>query len=139
MRVKIIRKLHLWLGLLFAPSIIFFALSGALQILGLHEGRDASPVIAKLAQIHKDQTVEDRSAAPRPAAKPVDATPKPVVEKVAPHRSQLLVVWFLLMAVGLLTSTGLGIYMAFAYKRDRVVILALLGAGIAVPVVGLFV
>ena len=86
--MKTIRKLHLWIGLLFAPSIIFFALSGALQILGLHEGRDASPLIAKLAQIHKDQSVEDRSAAPRPAApKPAEAVPKPAVEKAAPHRS----------------------------------------------------
>ncbi len=111
----------------------------ALQILGLHEGRDASPVIAKLAQIHKDQIVEDRPSAPRPAPPPASAAPKPAVEKVAPHRSQLLVIWFLLMAVGLLASTSLGIYMAFAYKRDRVVILSLLAAGTAIPVIGLFV
>ncbi len=36
--LKQIRQLHLYLGTFFAPSIIFFALTGAIQLFGLHEG-----------------------------------------------------------------------------------------------------
>ena len=43
--------------------------------------------------------------------------------------------WFVGLAVGLVASTGFGIYMAFAYKRDRAVVLGLLAAGIVIPIV----
>ena len=138
-KMKIIRKLHFWIGVLFAPTIFFFALSGGLQILGLHEGRNASKWIAELALIHKDQQV---TAAQRPQRRPEpsdvapahDAQPAPA----PPHRSPLLIVFFLMMSVGLMLSTVLGVYMAFAYKRDRRVIWGLLFAGVAIPVIGLF-
>jgi hypothetical protein len=38
-RLKLARQLHLYLGTLFAPSIIFFAFTGSLQLFGLHEGQ----------------------------------------------------------------------------------------------------
>ena len=140
--MKIIRKLHFYLGVLFAPTIVFFALSGALQILGLHEGKDASALAAEMALIHKDQILHAPQRAPRPQA-PKPET-KPDEQKVEqprpepPHRSYALVAWFLALALSLVVSTCLGIYMAFAYKRDRVVILSLLGAGIALPIVFAF-
>jgi hypothetical protein len=134
--MKTIRKLHFYIGMLFAPTIVFFALSGAFQILGMHEGNGASAVIAKLAQIHKDQSIAELPAR-KPPAHP-EAAP-PAQPRTPPHRSPVLIVWFLIMAVGLIASTGLGIYMAFAYKRDRVVILALLAAGTAIPIIGVFV
>ena len=135
--MKLIRKLHFWLGVLFAPTIFFFALSGGLQILGLHEGRNASKWIAELALIHKDQQV---TAAERPhRPQPTDAVPMHDPPPAAkPHRSPLLIVFFLLMSVGLMLSTVLGVYMAFAYKRDRRVIWSLLAAGVALPLLGLF-
>ena len=140
--MKIIRKLHFYLGVLFAPTIVFFALSGALQILGMHEGKDASPIAAEMALIHKDQILHAPQRPPRPPPKADDAKPEqPKVEQPRPeppHRSYPLVVWFLALALSLIVSTCLGIYMAFAYKRDRVVILSLLGAGIALPIVFAF-
>ncbi len=36
-RLKLARQWHLYLGTLFAPSILFFAFTGALQLLGPHE------------------------------------------------------------------------------------------------------
>lgn len=136
--MKTIRKLHFWMGTLFAPTIVFFALSGAFQVLGLHEG--SSGAIAKLAQIHKDQSITEippRKPRPAPAAQPRPTESAPIEARVTPHRSMPLVIWFLVMAVGLMFSTGLGIYMAFAYKRDRVVIISLLVAGTAIPLVSL--
>ena len=144
--VKTSRKLHLWIGLLFAPTIIFFALSGALQVFGLHEaeaGKPAPAWIAKLAEIHKDQSISTLPArAPRPApaaAMPSRSPAAPAAAKAAPraepHRSLPLMLWFAALAVGLVASTGFGVYMAFAYKRDRATVVGLLAAGIVLPIV----
>ncbi|HEY6034492.1 MAG TPA: hypothetical protein VIV58_09545 [Kofleriaceae bacterium] len=140
--LKASRKLHLWIGLLFAPSLIFFALSGTLQMFGLHESEGGQPApawIAKLAEIHKIQSIAtqpQRAPRPAPAATPAPAAaPAPHVERAQPHRSIPLLVWFVGLAVGLVASTGFGIYMAFAYKRDRAVVLGLLAAGIVIPIV----
>ncbi len=137
--VKTSRKLHLWIGLLFAPTILFFALSGALQVFGMHEaeaGKPAPAWIAKLAEIHKDQSISpipERKPAAAPARADAPAQPKPAV-RPQPHRSLPLMLWFAALAVGLFASTGFGVYMAFAYKRDRAVVLGLLAAGIVVPI-----
>lgn len=55
-----IRQLHFYLGVFFAPSILFFALTGALQTFGLHEKSNTPALVAELAQIHKNQTVSSR-------------------------------------------------------------------------------
>ena len=139
--MKLARKLHLWLGLLFAPSIIFFAFSGALQIMGLHEGAGASGWISELALIHKDQMVSAPPRAPRPKPAEAAAAPQPEPHPDAhdaPHASKPLKAFFLLMALSLISSSGLGIYLAFAYKRDRVTVIALLAAGVIVPLILLF-
>ena len=154
--VKTSRKIHLWIGLLFAPTILFFALSGALQVFGLHEaeaGKPAPAWISKLAEIHKDQSISPLperkpAGAPAPAASHApDAAPSqtaaaPSPAKPAarpqPHRSIPLMLWFAALAVGLVASTGFGIYMAFAYKRDRVTVLGLLAAGIVLPILFAF-
>lgn len=137
--LKASRKLHLWIGLLFAPSLIFFALSGTLQMFGLHEAEGGQPPpawIAKLAEVHKIQSIDAQPArAPRPPAAAPAASPAPRVERAQPHRSIPLLVWFVGLAAGLVASTGFGIYMAFAYKRDRAVVLGLLAAGIVIPIV----
>lgn len=143
--VKSSRKIHLWLGLLFAPTIIFFALSGALQVLGMHEAEGGQPApawISKLAEIHKEQSISplpQRAARPAPApATTTLAAPAPHVERAQPHRSIPLIIWFCALAVGLVASTCFGVYMAFAYKRDRKVVIGLLAAGVILPIVFAF-
>ena len=42
-------------------------------------------------------------------------------------------IFFLLVSIGLFTSTLTGIYMAYAYNRSKLIVTALLIAGIAVP------
>ncbi len=51
----------------------------------------------------------------------------------------ILVVVFVLMAVSLIVSSCLGVYMAFQYKRDRRVIIGLLAAGVVLPILFLIV
>lgn len=117
------RQVHLWLGILFSPLIIFFAFSGALQTFNLHEsqksGSYVAPAwIAKIAEIHKNQRLaHERGAAPSWPLK-----------------------WLVvLMSIGLIVTSVLGIYMAFKFNRDRRIIYGLLAAGIVLPVLLLFV
>jgi len=117
--MKQIRQLHLYLGTLFAPLIIFFAFSGALQTFGFHEstkdGSYRAPAwIAALAEIHKDQRIAHAGKS-SPALK-----------------------WFVaLMAAGLITTSILGIYMAFKFNRHPRIICTLIALGIIIPVVAL--
>ncbi len=71
-----IRQYHLYLGVFFAPLIIFFALSGALQTFRLQEekGWGGTPPnwIVWMASVHKDSTL--------PRAKPADAAPQAEAE-----------------------------------------------------------
>jgi hypothetical protein len=58
-RLKWARQWHLYLGTLFAPSIIFFAFTGSLQLFSLHESHpgdayQAPAWVQKLGSIHKD-------------------------------------------------------------------------------------
>jgi hypothetical protein len=117
--MKQIRQLHLYLGTLFAPLIIFFAFSGVLQTFGFHEspksGSYQAPAwIVALAEIHKDQRL------------------------AAGSRSSLALKWFMaLMAVGLITTTLLGVYMAFKFNRDARLVGGLIALGIIIPVLAL--
>ena len=54
----LIRQVHGYLSAFVAPSVLFFALTGALQLFGLHEARDGyhpPALIEKLGRLHKDQ------------------------------------------------------------------------------------
>ncbi len=140
-----VQQLHLWLGTLFAPMIIFFALTGALQTFNLHEKPGTPAWIARLSQVHKNQTlaVRERPPGPPPSKSGASATP-PRSEGAgeAPHESGPsplpLKIYVLLMAVGLIATTLLGIWMAFKYSRDKRVVWGLLAAGVLLPVILLF-
>jgi hypothetical protein len=151
-RLKLARKWHLYLGTLFAPSIIFFAFTGSLQLFSLHEGHPGDAYqppawIQTLASIHKDQVVSKKhkpaptlagepkglpaaDAARRPA-QPEDSGPK---DQPRTSKFTLALKWFFLaMAIGLISSTLLGIYMAFKFNRSRSLVWGMLLLGIAIP------
>src|SRR5947209_4350231 len=161
--IRAARQLHLYLGLFFAPSIVFFAFTGTLQTFSLHENKhpgDHNPQwIATLASVHKDQALPvkkqpakakeqaptakqsvnageesaakkelspendgaaddqgadepDADAKPLPAAKSEAGAPGPRRKSALPLKT---FVGFL--GIGLITSSLLGIYMAFKYTR----------------------
>jgi hypothetical protein len=147
--MKSIRQLHFYIGIFFAPSIIFFAFSGALQTFSLHEDKEAGSHhpewIAKLAEIHKDQrlpqlTEENVAEAAKPEKAEAQPTSTPETERPAPKRkpSLPLKIFVLFMSTGLMLSSFLGIYMAFKYNRDRRIIWSLLIVGTALPIALLF-
>jgi len=153
--LRVLRKLHLYLGVFTAPALLFFAFTGALQTFSLHETTQGSNYrppawIASLAQLHKKQTTDVPVRRPRPdgsperlAAKapatPASALPQPperqstVTPGPKPKGHLPMKIFFLLIAVGLFLSTLTGIYMAYRYSRSRLIITGVLLAGVVLP------
>ena len=69
MNIKAMRNIHLYLGVFFAPLLMFFLISGTWQTFGLHEAsKDGSykppAIIKSLSQVHKDQRWVDGKRVP---------------------------------------------------------------------------
>jgi hypothetical protein len=163
--MRLIRQVHLYIGTLFAPAIIFFALTGALQTVELHESKEgAKPAvwIATVADIHKHQRLpgpppgtplpttgaqttpvspaaaQNETSTPNPAATtPAGTESAPPRPQRAPRRkpSLPLKAFILIMSVGLIASTLLGIYMSFQLNRSRSLVWTLLVLGSLIPAV----
>jgi uncharacterized iron-regulated membrane protein len=118
-----LRRWHTYVGIFIAPSVLFFAMTGIVQLFSLHEARDGytpPPIIERLGRVHKDQVFSlgrhrpPPPAAARPAARPPPekaSGPKHDQPKVATY---LLKWFFTIVALGLIASTGMGLYMSLA-------------------------
>jgi hypothetical protein len=53
--LKTIRVMHHYLGLFFAPTILFFAITGGLQMFGLHETSRGSSYVPPNFLVHLSQ------------------------------------------------------------------------------------
>jgi hypothetical protein len=145
--LKVVRQIHLYIGIFISPALLFFAITGALQTFSLHEttrGSDYKPPtwIVTLAQLHKKQT----TTVPVRKQRPPDAAPKPDAPRPdkqanaappspeSPQKSHLpMKSFFLLVSIGLFTSTLTGLYMSYKFVRNKIVVTALLIAGIIIP------
>jgi hypothetical protein len=132
-----IRVWHTYLGMLIAPSVLFFALTGALQIFSLHEAHGVyqpPPLIEKLGMLHKDQVFARKES---PGHEAAQEGPAPASDEDEDHTSvgTLVLKWFfLLVAAGLISSTVLGLWMGLTHLRHKRVALGLLAAGVVLPV-----
>jgi hypothetical protein len=116
-----LRKLHLYLGCIFAPVLIFLACTGALQLYDLHESRkDGSYIAPKmfeaLGQVHKNQNL------------PGDAR----------GSGRTMKIFMLAAAAGLVLTTVLGVVMAFRVSRSVLPVFACLATGVVLPLVLLY-
>ncbi len=135
MNLKQMRNIHLYLGVFFSPLLIFFIVSGTLLTFELHEAPEpltaqetpaptsAAPVelensyvppktLVSMSQVHMHQRWVSKNKEPEPSI---------------PFR--ILIV---MMSVGLLATTVLGIVMAFKYTKPWLVWLCLF-LGTAIP------
>jgi hypothetical protein len=161
--LKLARKIHLYVGVFIAPALLFFALTGGLQVFSLHEttrGSDYQPPawLLTLAQVHKKQTTfvpshkpkqmdADNHAPANPQAAPADSVSAPTANPVAPMQMKPdaprregknplpLKIFFAFVALGLFMSTLIGLYMAYRYTRKPVLVSAILLAGVVLPIV----
>ncbi|HTC51588.1 MAG TPA: hypothetical protein VK700_06605 [Steroidobacteraceae bacterium] len=135
MTVVTLRRWHSYIGLFIAPSVLFFALTGAVQLFNLHEahGRYTPPeLVEKLSSVHKDQVFafgDHHTAGPQEDAHqdaPQDAQPPPL-------STPLLKWFFLVVALGLTLSTAFGIWMGLTQIPARRTAWLLLLAGALLP------
>jgi hypothetical protein len=114
--MRFLRKLHLYLGCLFAPMLIFFAVTGSWQIFNWHQSTKdhsytAPRVLAVLSDIHKDAHVPPtRRSSPAP-----------------------LRYFMFAAAAGLVLTTIIGVIMAYRFSRQTMVATVCLVLGVAVP------
>ncbi|MEY2559001.1 MAG: hypothetical protein QOE34_2426 [Verrucomicrobiota bacterium] len=114
--MKLLRTLHLFLSCLFAPILIFFAVTGSWQLFNWHEStRDktyiAPPALAALSFVHKDAHLPG-----------------------TPGRQPTPLRYFMLAAaVGLVATAAIGIVMAYRFSRRPMVATICLLAGIVLP------
>ena len=132
-----LRRYHLYLGMFFAPAILLFSLSGALQTFRLQEekGWGSAPPnwIVWMASVHKDSRL--------PKAKPADAGDhKPTPPKAAPRPPEgkppftlPMKIFVALLAIGLIFSTVLGMLIAFNNRALRGMSMAMFAAGTVLP------
>jgi hypothetical protein len=143
------RLTHLYFGVFITPALIFFAFTGALQTFSLHEttrGSSYKPPawIATLAQVHKKQTTvvpvrklppPEKAAAPADKSQPSLSAPAQPAPPVPKQRTLPLKIFFLIVSIGLFTSTVTGLYMSYKYLRNRIMVTAVLIAGIVIPII----
>lgn len=99
-----LRSLHLYLGCIFAPMLLFFAISGIWQTLGFTH----APMLKALSTIHMVPKAHGSLASP------------------------LLKIFNIIMALAFITTTILGIVMALKYGRRRAAVYCL-AFGVAFP------
>jgi hypothetical protein len=119
--MRLLRRLHLYLGCLFAPALIFFAVTGTWQLYRLQDSAKDGSYTAPRA-LHVLSAVHTNSHLPGKRA--LESTP--------------LHLFFVLAAAGLILSTVLGVVMAFRYSSSALTPLLLLAGGIAVPLAVLY-
>jgi hypothetical protein len=117
MNSKSLRKLHLYLGTIFAPVLLLFTISGAWQVFRLNDAqKDGSYTPLKavkiLSAVHKNQT-----------------TAKEIPQKTA------LKYFVLAACVALVTTTTLGIVMAYRFTASPAKVTICLLIGAALPVI----
>lgn len=120
--MSFLRRLHLYLGCIFAPTLIFFAVSGSWQLFDWHESKKdhtytAPQALVALSDIHKHGHIP-----PTPGRQPT------------PLRYFLFAA-----ALGLVTTTVLGVIMAYRFSQRPLVATISLLTGIVVPAVLLWI
>jgi hypothetical protein len=114
--MKTLRKIHLYLGCVFAPLLLFFGVSGIWQT--LHEYGTvslSSGLLKVISTIHTGHRLKSGAG----------------------YSSTGLEVLVLLMSVALLVSVAIGIFMAIK-SGERLVALLCLAVGIFLPLLAIF-
>jgi|SRR5690242_16991136 len=121
--MTLLRQIHLYLGCLFAPLLIFFAVTGSWQIFNWHEsdrqvgGYVAPKMLSALSNIHKDAHI-----------------PPTKRNSPAPVRYFMFAA-----AIGLVATTIIGVVMAYRFSRRPMTATICLVSGTVVPVILLWV
>jgi hypothetical protein len=150
-----IRRWHMYIGMLTAPSLVFFCLTGAVQVFSLHEAHGSYrpfEFVEKLSSVHKDQVLEkhhehdedaehDHHAAHEASATAAKAsTAEPEHEEHGDEDDDsmsagtlALKIFFLLASLALTASAVLGAWIALTQSREKKLCWVLLATGTVLP------
>ena len=142
-----LRTLHAYMAIFTAPSILFFALTGALQLFDLHEphpGYQPPALIEKLGRLHKDQVfarddrhpdnVTDKPVATAANDAPAIA-PATVTDDDDPMSATVLKWFFLLVTLVLASTTGFGLWLGLRHNPRKRLGWFLLASGSILPAI----
>ena len=119
--MKPIRRIHLYLGVFFAPLLLFYVATGWYQSVTPNRAKLSGELgdwRSRLTQVHVDQIYPSESA-----------------DAYSPVLFRGLVI---IMAIALIVTVVLGVYLAFRSVRNYWPVLLALGLGIAVPILMLW-
>lgn len=119
--MRFLRRLHLYLGVFFAPMLLFFVATGWYQTVTVNRakaGGELGDWRSRLTQVHVEQIYPSEQA-----------------ESYSPRLFRGLVV---AMSVALIVTVLLGVWLAFRSVRHVLPVCLALGLGIAVPVMFLW-
>jgi hypothetical protein len=143
MNTLLLRRWHGYLGAFIAPSVIFFALTGAIQLFSLHEAHDGyrpAPIVERLSRVHKDQvfSLETHGGPPPGEAPTGSAASRPHVhpddDRLA-LPTALLKWFFLVVALGLALTSTFGVLIGLTRPGGKTTTIVLMIAGAAIPLV----
>jgi hypothetical protein len=133
------RQWHSYLAAFFAPAILFFSITGALQTFNLHKpmpGYQPPAVLQALASLHKNQTLTvktgDANGGKTPRRGKSGSAPPRVPSPASEVARTVLKIFAALVSAGLAVTTLLGLYMAWFTTRRRTVLLWFV-AGLVLP------
>ena len=115
--MKLLRRLHLYLGCFFAPLLLFYVATGWYQSVTLRRNKnvgEAEDWLSKVRSVHVDQIYPAESA-----------------NSYSPFLFRSLVV---VMSIALIATTVLGLILAIRTIRPRSLVWLSLALGVIVPV-----
>ena len=138
----LLRRVHAYLAIFAAPSILFFALTGALQLFSLHEVHDEytpPALIRGLASLHKNQMFDDvvKPASPKDATDLMGSAGNKAssIDRPGPAAASIMKWFFLFVTTALCASTGIGLWLGLRAIRQKRVRWFLLSCGAAIPTI----
>ena len=123
--MKELRQLHLYLGTLCAPLILYFCLSGAWQVFGFHDIPKGEPGTVSQRALHA-------MSLPHTHSTPPGGDPRLKHSRFFDFAASLAAVVMILSAV-------LGLVLAWSFARRRTWVMACFAAGLFLPWIFLFV
>ncbi len=131
-----VRRWHLYLSVLVAPTLLLFALTGAVQTFRIPDQPGSPVLLQQLARVHKDDVFAANAKRPkRPPGRAVGEAPRPPRRQASTITKAVFATASLLMAL----PTGFGVWLALAFHARRAVVWALLVAGVLIPVLALLI
>jgi hypothetical protein len=136
-----LRRWHSYVGLFAAPSVLFFTLTGAVQLFNWHEAHGSyhpAVLLQRLSSLHKDQVLKrhkDDEKSESAGAPEADASASHDEDESVPPATFALKAFFFIIAIGVALSTCFGVWIGVTQTSRKGVAIALLSTGALLPII----